>query len=308
MTWRDNHQDGEHEEESFFVSMSDIMVGLLFIFIILVVFFVLQVRIEVEKFEDLTAECSADEDETSEGDVLGAYRTKVGNQRTEILEGLKSFFAREGFTEIEIDTSNGVLRFPDGVLFGSGQYEFEEGTRTDAAVVTLANALAEVLPCSVLSKNGVPFKARDLCEHEVTEFSNSNNAFVEAVYIEGHTDNDAILPGGLRGDANIDSNLKLSARRATNTYERVTGLRAEIANFFGLTAVQDAIRVEPAIAVSGYGEQRPIANNDDLGAKKINRRIDVRIVMYQPYDYRSLKLLRQHLDGSAGGGAHDEMD
>ena len=43
-------------EESFFVSMTDIMVGLLFIFIILVVYFVLQVRIENEKLIRIEAD------------------------------------------------------------------------------------------------------------------------------------------------------------------------------------------------------------------------------------------------------------
>ena len=36
--------DVAHEEESYFVSMTDIMVGLLFIFIILVMFFAFQIR------------------------------------------------------------------------------------------------------------------------------------------------------------------------------------------------------------------------------------------------------------------------
>lgn len=307
MAWRADQEQEAHEEESFFVSMSDIMVGLLFIFIILVVFFVLQIRIEASKVIELEADLGVKPGETSQRDQLDEYRSRTADQRTEILKGLQSFFAKEGFLEVEIDTSNGVLRFPDGVLFGSGQYEFEEGTRTDAAVATLADALAEVLPCSVLSKDGQRFKPREFCRRGVTEFSNSNDAFVEAVYVEGHTDNDAILPGGLRGDPNIDSNLKLSARRATNTYERVASLRKEVATFYGLTSVGELLRVEPAIAVSGYGAQRPIAANDGFQGKSANRRIDVRIVMYQPYDYKSLNLLLKRLGVATVREVQDEM-
>jgi chemotaxis protein MotB len=306
MSWRaDQHE--EHEEESFFVSMSDIMVGLLFIFIILVVFFVLQIRIEASKVVELETELGREQGETSERDQLDQYRSRTANQRTEILEGLKSFFAREGFTEVEIDTSNGVLRFPDGVLFASGQYDFREGTRTATAVSTLADALAEVLPCSVLMKDGVRYRSRNFCRPGMTEFHNSNDAFVEAVYIEGHTDNDTVLPGGLKGDRNLNSNLKLSARRATNTYERVADLRSEVPTFYGLTSVGEVVRVEPAIAVSGYGEQRPIADNAQPGGKNKNRRIDVRIVMYQPYDYKSLNLLLKRLGVATIRKPQDEV-
>ena len=89
--------------------------------------------------------------EQNQRSQLDMYRIAVTKQQNIILEGLQSFFESEGFTNVTIDRSNGVLRFPDGVLFGA----VSTASRTDTnrlAVTTLANAFAEVLPCSVRRK------------------------------------------------------------------------------------------------------------------------------------------------------------
>ena len=101
MAWRADQDQEGHEEESFFVSMSDIMVGLLFIFIILVVFFVLQIRIEASKVVELEAELNLEQGETSQRDQLDKYRSRTADQRTEILKGLQSFFAKEGSQKLK---------------------------------------------------------------------------------------------------------------------------------------------------------------------------------------------------------------
>ena len=306
-------------EESFFVSMTDIMVGLLFIFIILVVYFVLQVRIENEKLIRIEEEIGPEQTRKSQ---LDRYRSAVDIQQTEILKGLQSFFESEGFTNVIIDRSNGVLRFPEGVLFGSGQYDFAEGTATAVAVETLANAFAEVLPCSVLNKEGGRFRSKADCRIGHSPHPNPYNAFVESIYIEGHTDNIPVGANGLRGDPKLSTNLKLSTRRATNTYEKVIKERKEIETFFGLTsfassslqpglssAKPSAVRpeVKPALAVSGYGAQRPIADNTTPRGRNANRRIDVRIVMYRPFDFVALESLRERLVGAAAEGDSNDL-
>ena len=302
-----NHH--EDTEESFFVSMTDIMVGLLFIFIILVVYFVLQVRIEAVKVRELEEQAG----EVAQRTQLDAYRNQVANQREEILRGLQSFFEDAGFTNVVIDTANGVLRFPDGVLFESGEYEFSDGSKSALAVDTLADALAEVLPCSVLNESGQRFRTKDECRTGFTDFPNAYNAFVEAVYIEGHTDIIPVSPRGLRGDPKLNTNLKLSARRAANTFERASNLRPVITEFFGLTSIgdntgsSDNIAVEPALAVSGYGEQRPISSNADPDGRRNNRRIDVRIVMYQPINFSDLETLREQLSRATLNEGNDEL-
>ena len=282
--------------------MTDIMVGLLFIFIILVVYFVTQVRLEVEKNVVLTQELQ-DEGTREQREELDRYRSKVARQRTRILEDLKDFFYREGFTEVQIDTSNGVLRFPDGVLFGSGEFDFQDDTLSYEAVKVLAGALVEVLPCSVLTVSGERFESPANCQIGRTRYPNVNDAFLESVYIEGHTDNIPVNTSyGLAGDPRLNSNLKLSARRSSNTFEKLIELEPGIEDFYGLSSEGLAFRSERVVAVSAYGEQRPIADNNTEAGRRANRRIDLRLVMYQPIDFDGLKALLANLSARTQEG------
>ena len=115
---------------------------------------------------------------------------------------------------------------------------------------------------------------------------------------------------GLRGDAKLSTNLKLSTRRATNTYEKVTRQRPEIESFYGLVSISNpssGSEVEPTLAVSGYGAQRPIADNTTSEGRRANRRIDVRIVMYRPYNFDDLEILRGRLSEMTTGKAADDL-
>jgi chemotaxis protein MotB len=145
----------EHvEEENYFVSMTDMMVGLVFIFIVLLMYYALQ-------FRDVTDQ------------LTGANQT-----RTEILETLEQSLKEKG-VEVTLDTANGVLRLPDAILFDSGIAELKpEGV---FAVQKLGEALTEVLPCYTDTIGAVqrPGSCPDTPHR------------IESVYIEGHTDADA---------------------------------------------------------------------------------------------------------------------
>ena len=138
------------DEENYFVSMTDLMVGLVFVFIILLMYFAMQ-------FQDVTEE------------LTGANKT-----RTEILEQLQKTLKERG-VEVVIDRQDGVLRLPDSILFDSGQSTLKPEGRD--AVAQLATALNDVLPCYT---EGFPKgSACPATEHRI-----------ESVYIEGHTDTD----------------------------------------------------------------------------------------------------------------------
>lgn len=138
------------EEENYFVSMTDLMVGLVFVFIILLMYFAMQ-------FQDITEE------------LTGASKT-----RTEILEKLQETLRERGVPVI-IDREDGILRLPDSILFDSGQSQLKPAGRTN--VQLLAEALNDVLPC--YSDGVTPRQACTPSEHKI-----------ESVYIEGHTDAD----------------------------------------------------------------------------------------------------------------------
>lgn len=155
------------EEESYFVSMTDMMVGLLFVFIIMLMYFALQ-------YKDSTQE------------LLTADAT-----RTSILEELKESLKRDG-VEVEIDTETGVLRLPDDVLFNRGETSPKpEGV---AALEKLAQALALIIPCYAVD----PIEDRPAAcpppSHRI-----------ELLYVEGHTDDTPIYRPPIRDNWDLST-------------------------------------------------------------------------------------------------------
>lgn len=160
----DDHRPVEVEEENYFISMTDMMVGLVFIFIILLMYFALQ-------FQDVTDQ------------LTGADRT-----RTRILETLQASLKEKG-VDVTIDTQNGVLRLPDAILFDSGQADLKPSGRV--AVQHLATALSEVLPCYTESLQAAGSRPAH-CP--------ATPHRVESLFIEGHTDTDPLSGRGLMRD------------------------------------------------------------------------------------------------------------
>lgn len=111
---------GHVEEESYFISMSDLMVGLLFVFMILLVYFSLQFRQVHEQY-------------------VG------GNEaRAKVVVDLAERLKRRGVPVI-VEPSKGILRLPEDLLFPSGQADLTTDGRQAIAVV--ADELSKVLPC-----------------------------------------------------------------------------------------------------------------------------------------------------------------
>ena len=281
MSWK-NRNHTEQEDESFFVSMTDIMVGLLFIFILIILYFALQAKMDAENIvalqEDLAASAPEPKKVTEARKKLDLYKDRVNKQRGKILKWLKSYLTTRGVESVELDIQNGILRLPEGVLFDSGAYEIRPLSNADNTAKILADALSEVLPCSVMTANGVPYRPYVSCN--LTSFNNRNAGYIEAIFLEGHTDNIRITKH-LPGAPLLDSNLKLSARRATNTFEMIMDSKEQLIEFYAPVSSGN----EPVLAVSAYGKTRPIASNDDLEGRASNRRIDLRILMHQPKDY-----------------------
>lgn len=151
----------DDEEESFFVSMTDMVVGVLFIFVILLMYFAFQLRDETEEIVNL--EKSVDE------------------TRTEILKELQQALQEAGI-RVTIDPEDGVLRLPEDVLFESGERDLsDEGKRS---VEKLGAALLIALECHAFPLREAAAAKCEGDEHEV-----------DTIFVEGHTDGDQI-----RGD------------------------------------------------------------------------------------------------------------
>ena len=268
----------EEADESFFVSMTDIMVGLLFIFIMIIMYFALQTRIdqaENERLVGIIEEAGGIETYAN----LDGYQSLIVAQRNQLLRWIGSSLNDRGISGIEVIEESGVMRLPEGILFNSGEYEFDETSEAYLVATTLAEALSQILPCSVFNPIGEPLVDPVACR--VSRYHNRNFAYVQGIYIEGHTDNDPI-ENGLPGDPNLTNNLKLSARRSTNTFDSITSVSPEILTYHGPVVEGERLRFEPVLASSAYGESRPIASNESEEGKKANRRIDLRVEMFLP--------------------------
>jgi flagellar motor protein MotB len=233
MTISEEALEDHIEEENYFVSMTDMMVGLVFIFIILLMYFAVQLR---QTTSQLTS-----------ADVT----------RQMILVDIRDRLQKRGL-KVDIDTQHGVLRLPDEVLFDPARAEIKPEGRE--ALTKLSTVLMEVLPCYT---DGTATRIDcKPAEHKI-----------ESLYIEGHTDKDAMA-----GQGPIRDNWDLSVQRATNTYRTLISLRQD------LTAL--CLKREgdcaPILSVSGYGPDRPVARGDDAASKARNRRIDLRVLMEAP--------------------------
>jgi chemotaxis protein MotB len=239
------------EGENYFVSMTDMMVGMLFIFIIMLMSFALVFRQQTDTTSDRANEIES---------RLELIEERIRRQIEEIRQAtmLRQKLLREIDAQlrrvsliVQVDESNGVLHLTeDTIRFRQNDANLSEGARQN--VGKIAHVLARVLPAYVFCPRGLSSQA---CQ-------NHTNASVETVFIEGHTD--TVGPD--------EQNWVLSAQRAANTYRELTTVSRE------LRQIRNRSNQE-ILSISGYSSTRPIdpANNTEAWAK--NRRIDLRFVM-----------------------------
>ena len=254
---RESH---EAHDESYFASFTDLLVGILFIFIILLMVVATNYHKQQKDTENAT-------------EVL----TAINSSRNVVLESLKKSLEEAG-VEVTIDLQSGILRLPENLLFASGQSEISsEGIE---ALHKLSNNLIKFLPCIS--------KADESLKESCKNLEIGSGVFLETVLIEGHTDN--VKFGSETG---FDNNWGLSARRAIAVYQKLI-------NFAPLLETGILNNSEkPIFGVSAYESKRSIKENIDNDSRKSNRRIDLRFIMRSPSaeEIEKLKLLIK--DGKA---------
>lgn len=156
---------GVEEEESYFISMADMMVGLLFVFIILLLYFALQFQQKSRALSD------------------------AGEVRARLLTELQRDIKRTDPTlDVKIDPVTGVLTMPAAILFAKGDDHLSAAGQQAIGIV--GSAMERVLPCYTLPRRTVG------CSY-VTERS------IDAIFVEGHTDSDHFAGNGRMSD-NLD--------------------------------------------------------------------------------------------------------
>jgi flagellar motor protein MotB len=112
---------GDAEEENYFISMTDMMVGVLFIFIIMLMSFALNFQKQADRQEDKISVAE------EVGRKLEALEQRVSQRlseireaasaRAQLLHDLRDALSREGLN-VTVDEANGVLRLSeDAILF-----------------------------------------------------------------------------------------------------------------------------------------------------------------------------------------------
>jgi len=291
----------KEEEESVFVTMTDMTISFLLIIMILLAFFATQInenetvplneyeRVSNER-EDLRLEnyylysllsslrirlfrLQKENEELKEKiedlmfNPLDDYLSQAIKLRKSILNQLRDGLLKEfPNLQVVISPEQDALRFQGEGLFEKESSKLDNNTRE--IVTTMGRLLDEVLVCYTLGQRAVRGPE---CK--------SGNALIETVQIEGHTDS----------DGTDVYNLTLSTERANETLVVMLNQNEALLEHKNL-------RDQPVMAVAAYGEMRPIATNMTKEGKAANRRIDVRIIMYAPSTVEEVEEISRQLD------------
>lgn len=243
---------------NYFASMTDMMVGILFIFIIMIAYFALQVKEDDKKVNPLLIYIDRGEQ----------FRQGIAEKIAEDL--------RRNNIDAQVSPKNpGVVTLRGSGLFGTGQFKVDSLPGSQEKIDYLSDVIAKHTKCYIYDST------RDLTAEPC---NNKDLIFLESMYLEGHTDN---IPSGNLAEG-ITNNLELSARRATNTYIAIVNKNPIIKTYKNPEK-------EQVLSVSAYGEQRPIASNDSESGRSANRRIDIRFVMWVPKSKEELSKKQEDL-------------
>lgn len=211
-------------------------------------------------------------------ETLEGYLRKAEYARQRILKQIENYLSdvRKRGDKLDIAVSDtGSLR-----IYGDGMFARNQARLLPEAenfVKELAFVLNDILPCYSLGQSR-SFRAE----------CNPSFAVVEAIFVEGHTDS----TGGQL------VNVRLSADRAVAAWSTMVEAEDQLLSYENANG-------QPVLSVAGYGEERPIADNETNEGRNANRRIDIRIIMHTPGNLDQVEDLKVNLlaTNSASGSS-----
>lgn len=279
---RHQHHASDHEGEGYFASVSDLMVGVLFVFLLMLTVFALNYRdaeqaqvVQRSIYDRLSVQLQQQklttERQTTEAQTQRQRNELLRGQLTEALRLLGQDLqsreqARQGLLQtldqqlhdrgvpVEVDARTGVLHISGDLLFATGSAALSP--EAQHTVHVLADVLRAALPCYAEDQPTTTCPAGAV-------------PVLETVLIEGHTDRRPI-PAGAR----YRDNDQLSTERALAVFSAIRKDQP------GLDAIRNGNGLQ-LLGEAGYGDRRPLP--DALGASdadfRRNRRIDIRFVL-----------------------------
>ncbi len=244
---RGRHSAADTEEgsgEGYLASAADLMIGLLFVFIILVVVLALEQR-RKEQLAEAQREALLQERRAllGTGDPRGQVTRAIGDSLRKVLPN------------VVVNPESGVITLPEDALFEVGESRLTDEGRS--ALVQASEELTRILPCYVANRR----------QHQTCS-SNPSGHEIETVFIEGHTDNRPMRR------LNYD-NTQLSLDRARSVGgAMVTGQ--------ALDAYRNKLG-QPIFSLSAYGESRllPGIAPDDRRNRRVDLRL---VLSYRPLE------------------------
>src|SRR6516164_4019725 len=203
MALRDHEEGGA---EGYFASVSDLMVGILFVFLLMLSVFALNYR--VAEHDQGVSRARFDIEKARAGRVRELLEQAAAqlqqdieassNARDRLLATLETTLSQRGI-QVWVDRQAGILHLPGDLLFDTLSATL--GPRQRDSVGVVANALARILPCFT------PITDRTQC-------GPPNLPVLETVLVEGHTDR---RPIGIPGTGFRDND-QLSTERALASF------------------------------------------------------------------------------------------
>lgn len=218
------------QEENFFASFTDLLVGILFIFIILLMVFATNFKKKESQSEQAIAALS-----------------QVNEVRDIVLEAIARRMKEDGI-DVAVDHERGVLRLPESMLFTISSSDLS--TDGSGAVAKMRAALIQYLPCIA------PMKGADMSV--CTKLNLPAQTFLEAVLVEGHA--------SVEGEEKGVDNLTLSAERARSVFKQLTDPDPMLGTASPLDRELKNASGYPILGMSAYGSKRPVS--DDMAKNR----------------------------------------
>lgn len=262
------------------LSISDLIMGLLFIFILILMKFMLEYQSKKENlFQPLL-------------------------ERTKLLEKLEKEIKKKNI-QVEIDTAIGVLILPNTHYFDKSKYSLnQKGKNTFKKI----KKIFSILICysdlnNIDTKNLWPSSKGKNKKSSLKQWQSyckkkypKHQALIDSILIEGHADSTPIGQGSSLRKKGINTNLDLAVKRAqtvfvflldykeeTKQYDVIQGPKhtKESGNYF--YALRNK-KGKPLFGVTSYGSLRrrtSLKNKKNDDQQKLDRRVDIRFIMSQ---------------------------
>lgn len=182
--------------------------------------------------------------------------TRVNEQRSEVLTAIHNDLNQETKKKVILDEKNGILRIETDETSSNTDKLPKLGAeavfnRGESKLTPTGESIVKDIGKSILAiKNDKKYE--------------SNWKVVDTIMIEGHTDSVPLQQGNR-------TNLDLSTERASYTWKfmdrNMDNALSKLHNFEG----------KKLFSIAGYGEQRPLLENDTTNGK--NRRIEIRFII-----------------------------